>query len=88
MSQGELASRVGIEEKSLSRLERGAHFPSLDTLDRIRAELDVELKDFFEFSDKPSADELRNFLATTVSQADYRTLVKLDRVVRKAIGGE
>ena len=85
LSQGELSSQIGIEEKSLSRLERGVHFPSLETLERIRVELGVELKDFFEFSDKPSADELRTFLAMTVSQADYRTLLKLEKVVRKAI---
>src|SRR5579871_5472904 len=86
LSQEELSSRIGIEEKSLSRLERGVHYPSLETLERIRAELGVELKDFFEFSDKPSADELRTYLTTAISQADYRTLVRLEKAVRKAIG--
>lgn len=86
LSQEDLSGRVGIEEKSLSRLERGVHFPSLETLERIQVELEVELKDFFEFSDKPSADELRSFLVTTISQADYRTLVKLEKAVRKTIG--
>jgi len=81
-SQEELASRIGIDAKSLSRLERGAHFPSLETLDRIRAELGVELKDFFDFDAKLSAEALRNFLLRTVNEADYPTLVRLAEMVR------
>ncbi len=85
LSQEELASRIGIDTKSLSRLERGLHFPSLETLDRIRMELGVELKDFFNFDDEPSAEELRDFLMRTASKADYPDLVRMADAVRLAI---
>ncbi|MFZ6723596.1 helix-turn-helix domain-containing protein [Undibacterium sp. Ji49W] len=85
LSQEELSSRIGIDTKSLSRLERGQHYPSLETLERIRVELDVDLKDFFDFDGKPSAEELRDFLMRTASKADYSNLVKMADAVRTAL---
>jgi transcriptional regulator with XRE-family HTH domain len=82
LSQEELSSRIGIDTKSLSRLERGAHYPSLETLDRIRAELGVELKDFFDFNPHPSAEEMRDFLIRAASSADYEELAKMSDAVR------
>ncbi len=85
LSQEELASRIAIDTKSLSRLERGQHYPSLETLERIRVALDVELKDFFDFDSKPSAEELRDFLMRTASKADYSILVKMADAVKAAL---
>lgn len=87
LSQEELAGRIGIDTKSLSRLERGQHYPSLETLERIRVELDVDLKDFFDFEDKPSAEELRDFLMRTASKADYTNLLKMADAVKTALQG-
>jgi transcriptional regulator with XRE-family HTH domain len=84
-SQEELAGKIGIDTKSLSRLERGTHFPSLETLDRIHLELGVELKDFFKFDDRPSAEELREFLLRTSSDADYATLLELVKAVQMVL---
>ncbi|MBI1773672.1 MAG: helix-turn-helix transcriptional regulator [Burkholderiales bacterium] len=85
LSQEELAGRIGIDTKSLSRLERGLHYPSLETLERIRLELNVNLKDFFDFDDNPSAEELRNFLMRTATKADYPNLVKMADAVKAAL---
>ena len=85
LSQEELASRIGIDAKSLSRLERGQHYPSLETLERIRVVLEVELKDFFDFDGKPSAEELRDFLMRTASKANYSILVKMTDAVKAAL---
>ncbi|MCH8618741.1 helix-turn-helix transcriptional regulator [Undibacterium sp. TS12] len=87
LSQEELAGRIDIDTKSLSRLERGQHYPSLETLERIRVELDVDLKDFFNFDDKPSAEELRDFLMRTASKADYPNLVKMADAVKTVLQG-
>ena len=85
LSQEELASRIDIDAKSLSRLERGQHYPSLETLERIRVELEVDLKDFFDFGDKPSAEELRDFLIRTASKADYSILIKMVDAVKAVL---
>jgi transcriptional regulator with XRE-family HTH domain len=85
LSQEELAGRIGIETNSLSRLERGAHYPSLETLDRIRAELGVDLVNFFDFDDEPSAEGLRDFLLRAASKADYPTLIKMAAAVHSIV---
>ena len=84
-SQEELASRVGIDTKSLSRLERGAHYPSLETLQKIQIELSVELKDFFNFEKSPSAEEMRDVLIGAAREADYETLERMLAAVRHVL---
>jgi predicted transcriptional regulator len=44
MSQGELARRTGIKQSNISRLERGACSPTLDTLAALAQGLGKELK--------------------------------------------
>jgi len=81
-SQEELAGRIGIDTSSLSRLERGAHYPSMETLDKIRQELGVELVNFFDFDEQPTAEGLRDFLLRTTNKADYPTLVKMAAAIQ------
>lgn len=84
-SQELLASKIGIDMKSLSRLERGVHYPSLETLENLKIELVVELKDFFDFGRSPSADEMRDFLCRAASDADYATLERMSAAVRSIL---
>ena len=85
VSQEELAARVGIDAKSLSRIERGVHYPSLDTLEKIQVELDVELMDFFDFSGIESVQEMRNFLIKVANKSDETTLKEVTVAVRKLL---
>ncbi len=47
LTQTELASRVGIQQSDLSRMEKGEYRVSLDTLVSILAELNVGIGEFF-----------------------------------------
>ncbi len=85
VSQEELAARVGIDAKSLSRIERGMHYPSLDTLEKIQVELDVEMKDFFDFTGIESVQEMRNFLIKVANKSNETTLKEVTEVVRKLL---
>lgn len=42
-TQDQLAERVGVDAETISRFERGANLPSLLTLDRLAAALQVEV---------------------------------------------
>jgi DNA-binding XRE family transcriptional regulator len=53
LSQGELASRCGLAEATISRLERRRNIPSLNTATRIAAALDLPIELVF------SSTELR-----------------------------
>ncbi|MDC7716853.1 helix-turn-helix transcriptional regulator [Vogesella sp. DC21W] len=78
LSQETLAAAAKLDAKSLSRLERGVHYPAIETLERIATVLNVELKDFFDFTAAPSTEELRKRLRQEADQADEE---KLRRVV-------
>lgn len=49
LSQDQLAEKVGIEAKYLSRIEVGKRYPSLETLEKIADALQVEMKELFDF---------------------------------------
>ncbi|CDE61513.1 transcriptional regulator XRE family [Fusobacterium sp. CAG:439] len=52
LKQSELAELVGVEDKTISRIEVGGNYPSMDLLVRLAEALNCELVDFVNFSDK------------------------------------
>lgn len=48
LTQTELASRIGIQQSDLSRMEKGEYRVSLDTLFRILADFNVSISEFFD----------------------------------------
>jgi transcriptional regulator with XRE-family HTH domain len=48
LSQTELASRIGIQQSDLSRMEQGEYRVSLDTLFRILGEFKMSIGEFFD----------------------------------------
>ena len=54
LTQTELASRIGIQQSDLSRMEKGEYRVSLDTLLKILAEFDLTMSQFFEAESEES----------------------------------
>lgn len=48
ITQSELATRIGVQQSDLSRMERGKYRVSLDTLFRILGEFNMSVSEFFE----------------------------------------
>ncbi len=48
LTQNELASRIGIQQSDLSRMEKGEYRVSLDTLFRILSEFEMGIGEFFD----------------------------------------
>ncbi len=48
LSQDEIAVRMGVEQTYVSGLERGVRNPTLTTIDRAAAALNVRITDLFE----------------------------------------
>ena len=62
MSQKELASRCGIDQSDMSKIERGISNPTVDTLERIAEALKLELKiSFDEDSPELTEEQLKQF---------------------------
>ena len=74
MTQTELASRIGIQQSDLSRMEKGEYRVSLDTLFKILAESNVSIGEFFD-------DLHRESLSPQEMQmvGDYQSLSQEDR---------
>ncbi len=80
MSQEQLAEKIQIDAKNLSRIEVGRGYPSLDTLEKIAKVLDVEMRELFDFQHLESADSIASSIEAMVksaSEAELRTLWKL-----------
>lgn len=65
LTQSQLASRIGVQQSDLSRMEKGEYRVSLDTLFKILAEFDLGIGEFF--------DDV-NVKRTPVSMEDARLL--------------
>jgi transcriptional regulator with XRE-family HTH domain len=85
LSQEKFAELIGIDPNSVSRIECGVHYPSLDTIEKIAITLKVEMRDLFLFNNKETAEEMRAFLIQSVSDAGVEKLRELVRAVRKII---
>lgn len=55
-TQEYLAEKVGIEQATLSNIERGKSHPTVDTLEKLAIALDVEVYLFFKFDEKLSLE--------------------------------
>jgi transcriptional regulator with XRE-family HTH domain len=87
LSQEKFAELICIDPNSVSRIECGVHYPSMDTLEKISTVLEVEIRDLFIFNNKESAEEMRSFLVKTASEAGVDKLRELVRVVRGIVEG-
>ena len=66
LSQERLAEKVGVEPKQISRIEGSKSSPSMDTLEAIARELQVEMKDLLDYqhlkADEPIEDQALRIL--------------------------
>lgn len=87
LSQEELAEKVKISPKYMSRIEMGHQFPSTEILSKLADVLDIEIRDFFEYEHTVgNVRDLKKTLATIIDEADeekLRLLVKVARAVMR-----
>jgi transcriptional regulator with XRE-family HTH domain len=74
MSQGDIEKRTGLLRCYLSRVENGHTVPSLDTLQKIAASLDLELSQFF--SDQKVGKDLS---ALHLDEGEIRFLTQVQK---------
>lgn len=59
-TQEKLSERINIDVTTLSGIESGRHFPSLQTLEKIANVLNVELQLLFNFNHLKNIEEMKN----------------------------
>jgi len=77
-TQAELADRVGLAEKSLSRIEAGKLRPRLETLYRLREALGAGWGELFAFADVDVETALRLRLVRQIMEASPAELQTID----------
>ncbi len=79
LKQSELAELVGVEDKTISRIEVGGNYPSLDLLVRMSNALKCDLTEFVNINDNV-VDSLNE-----LSKSDIETVKKFISVIEKKL---
>lgn len=88
ISQEELAEKLDISQKSLSKIETGRNFLTSDTLERLTIALNVEITELFDFdhTDKKEnlLDEIYKYIDNIKNnEKDLITLYKIVQALGK-----
>ena len=84
MTQEQLAEIIGLDIPNISNIERGKHFVSSSTLEKIIKALEVEPKELFDFEHTPKNDIINSInkiiLSATKKELNfYYQMMKLYR---------
>ena len=85
LSQEQLAEKINIDPKHLSRIEVGNSYPSFDTLEKIANILNVEMKEFFEFKHQEGNKELVKNIGEFLKVVDDEKLRLIFKIIRAVV---
>lgn len=85
LSQERLAEKVGVEPKQISRIEGGKSSPSMDTLEAIARELQVEMKDLLDFQHLTDQEPIEDQALQIIRLMDVRTKRVAIRLLRTLV---
>ena len=84
MSQEELAEKISMSAKYLSRIERGSANPTLDTFMKLADSLQVEVSDLLHYEYEKSPKELKQFISR-IAREDDEAKLRLAAKILKAV---
>ena len=84
MSQEELAEKVSLSAKYLSRIERGNANPTLDTFMKLADSLQVEVSELLHYEYEKSPKELKQFISR-IAREDDEAKLRLAAKILKAV---
>ena len=72
--QSELAEKIGVEAKYLSRIETGLSTPSLKTIEKLVNVLDVKYDILFNFKEEENIEEIKEKIINKIKICDKKVL--------------
>jgi transcriptional regulator with XRE-family HTH domain len=88
-SQEQLAERVDVDPRYISRIELGKCFPSLETLEVIAQALSVELRELFDFNhlvtDNAPISEIEKLLDSIDDAEKQQLILRITKAVTRAV---
>lgn len=85
LSQAGLAEKVGLEPKQISRIESASSSPSMDTLEAIARELQVEMKDLLDFQHLQEEEPIEDQALKVLQLMDDKTKRLAIRLLRTLV---
>ncbi len=67
LTQENLAEKIGVGQRNLSKIECGSNFVTSETLARILSALNVEAKELFDFNHNNNTDILKQELLEAIT---------------------
>ncbi len=81
MTQEQLAKIIGIDPKSISKIEKGNNYPSPDNLEAIARVLGVSVYEFFLFEETKSVEMMKSEIINAINR-DHKTLMYLYHMLK------
>ena len=83
LTQHDLAEKIGLTEKQISKIETGVHYPQFENFVKILDVLNIDMKDFdFEQPTSPKTNSLKKSILKVINRANdeelkcYATVIK------------
>ncbi len=85
LSQSELAERLNVDEKYVSRLETGSSTPSFSMLVKLSKALNSEIENFFKFKHYKPVEELIEIITSKIKNTSEHNVRLIYRIVEDII---
>jgi len=85
LSQERLAEKVGVEPKQISRIEGSKSSPSMETLEAIARELQVEMKDLLDYQHLKDEEPIEDQALRILRMMDDKTKRLAIRILRTLV---
>lgn len=81
LKQYELADLIGVDPKTISKIEKGYNYPSAETLEKLSQELDVCIWDFYVFEEIKSFERMKSEINLAINE-DQQVLLYVYHLIR------
>jgi len=80
-----LGELLGLDPNSISRIECGVHYPSMETLEKISNTLNLSMRELFPDDSEKQIEEMRNFLVRISEELDEKKLAQVVSIIKQII---
>lgn len=81
LTQAQLAESIGLDVKTISRIETGGRFPQKENIEKLVNALNCNVKDLFDFDYIKSKEELRVYIDKILDNAPLNDLKYYARII-------
>lgn len=81
LSQAELASKIGVDEKYISRLETSTSTPSFAMIIKLSDTLNTDIESFFKFNHLKTREELLCNISNRLKNASEKDIRIINKII-------